>query len=219
MNYNSLTAGTYEATKRHYVQNIENGLVSRVAFATLPDNFAGEIPIFKKFTPKQQANIDICIDLLEQAEGKISLPKTLKAIQSWCKDIRKLAMETQSNAIEMFYKRAAVMGTRAAAIAYILGGRKESKVVIDFALWVADYVLQQQVYLWGGYTEKEETEKNNTPVLNLYQKLPHEFTREELVNLRAMNGQGTNVRQIISRWKQAGMIQELEKNHYQKTQS
>ena len=107
------------------------------------------------------------------------------------------------------------MGARAGAIAYILCGGKESKVVIEFALWVAEYVLQQQVYLWGHNMEHEDKVRTTAPA-NLFKMLPDEFTRKEMEDLRAVDGQGTNVRQIISRWKKAGMIQELEKNRYQK---
>ena len=217
VNCNVVSSGTYKATRSHYAGHVENGLVSRTIFATLPDNFAGKMPVFKKFTPKQQANIDKAISLLEQAEGTIQLPKTLKAINEWQEEKRLLANETQSQAIDSFRRRAAVIGYRAGALAYILSERKETKTSIDFALWVADYVLQQQVYIWGSYMENQEELKTTTPVLNLYQELPDKFTREELRELRLMNGMSSNERMNISRWKQANMIREIGKNLYLKT--
>jgi hypothetical protein len=70
-------------------------------------------------------------------------------------------------AIDAFYKRAGVMGYRAAVIAYILNDYKETTHVIDFGLWVADYVLQQQVAMWGAYIENAEQMETSTPVANL----------------------------------------------------
>ena len=90
-------------------------------------------------------------------------------------------------------------------------------MVTEFALWVADYVLQQQVSLWGSYLESQEEMKSTTPVLNLYQELPDEFTREELRELRFMNGMSDNERMNLSRWKKANMIVEIRKGLYAKT--
>ena len=217
VNCNVVSSGTYKATKSHYGSHVENGLVSRTIFASLPDNFGGQMPVFKRFTPKQQANITQAITLLEQAEGQIQLPKTLKAINGWLEEKRVLANETQSLAIDSFRRRAAVIGCRAGAVAYILCGKKETKIVTEFALWVADYVLQQQVSLWGSYMENQEEMKNTTPVLNLYQELPEEFTREELRELRLMNGMSGNERMNLSRWKKVNMIVEIKKGLYAKT--
>lgn len=217
VNCNVLSSGTYKATKGHYGGHVENGLVSRTIFATLPDNFGGLMPIFKKFSPKQQANLAQAITLLEQAEGQIQLPKTLKVINQWLEEKRQLANETQSLAIDSFRRRSAVIGFRAGALAYLLCDKKETKVVTEFAFWVADYVLQQQVSLWGSYLESQEEMKSTTPVLNLYQELPDEFTREELRELRFMNGMSDNERMNLSRWKKANMIVEIRKGLYAKT--
>lgn len=125
-------------------------------------------------------------------------------------------METMNPAIDTFYKRSAVMGFRAGGIVYILNGYKETSLVVDFALWVADYVLQQQVSMWGAYLENAQSMQSANPVANLYKELPDEFTREELTNLRILSGKSDNVRMIISRWKKANMIREVEKNRYAK---
>lgn len=213
---NSITTGTYKATKRHYEHHVEDGLVSRTVFGQLPSNFAGKMPVFKKFTAKQLENIERAIDLLEQAEGKIKLPKTLKAIDAWLDEKRQLANETQSNAINSFFRRAAVIAARGAAVFSVLYGNKEPRTLIDFALWLADYTLQQQVALWGSYVENQE-EVKVTPLANLYQDLPEKFSREELRNFRIMNGMPENPRMNIKRWKDAGMIREVEKGQYVKT--
>lgn len=216
--YNLVTGGTDESTRKFFGKHVMDGLISRVAFTRIIDEFAGEMPIFKKLTDKQTAEIEQGVKMLEEAEGEIKLPRTLKAIEGWIVEKRQLAVETMSPAIDALYKRSAVMGARAGAIATILSGGKENSVVVEFALFIADYVLQQQVSLWGYHFEKETESTNTCSLANLYKELPEEFTRQELINLRLINGQGSNVREIICRWKKGGMIREVEKNRYIKTQ-
>lgn len=214
--YNMVSGGTEESTSKFYASNVLNGTASRVAFTRIPDDFALEMPKFKELSAKQKLAIEQGIQTLEEAEGEIRLPRTGKVIEQWLDEKRQLARETMSLAIDAFYKRSAVMGYRAAAVAYVLCGYKETSVVTDFGLWVADYVLQQQVAMWGSYIENAEQMVTSTPIANLFAELPEEFTREELKKLRSINGQSTNVRMIILRWKQAGMIQETEPGRYVK---
>ena len=216
--YNTLSGGTPDTTDDFFRGNALNGSATRYAIATVPDNFGGKMPVFKALTVKQKAYIEHGIDLLEQAEGEVRLPKLLKALESWQEEKRQLAIETQSKAIDTFRRRSANIGFRAGALAYKVCSDKETSVVIDFALWVADYVLQQQVAQWGKELERNEESKQVHPVINLYKELPDEFTREDLRNLRIMNGMPENPRMNILRWKQAGMIYEVEKSLYRKTQ-
>ena len=215
--YNMLSGGTPDTTEDFFRGNALNGSATRYCIATIPENFGGKMPVFKTLTAKQKAFIEQGIDLLEQAEGEIHLPKILKALEAWQEEKRQLAIETQSKAIDTFRRRSANIGFRAGALAYKLCGDKENSVVIDFTLWVADFVLQQQVAQWGAELERSEEPKQAHPVVNLYQELPEKFTREELVNLRIVNGQGKNVRMIIKRWRDSGMIQELGDKSYIKT--
>lgn len=218
--YNTASGGTDASTNKYFGKHVLDGYVSRVAFTRIPDEFGGDIPKFKTLTAKQEAEIEQGIRMLEEAEGEIKLPRTLKAIEQWLVEKRQLAIETMSSAIDALYKRSAVMGFRAGGIAYVLCGGKETKEVVDFTLFVADYILQQQVALWGNVFEAEAESTTVCSLANLYQELPEEFTREELVNLRAVNGQGTNVNTILYRWKKAGMIRELETSRrYIRTQA
>ena len=215
--YNTLSGGTPDTTEEFFRGNALNGSATRYAVTTIPDNFGGKMPVFKTLTTKQKAFIEQGIDLLEQADGEVRLPKVLKAIEEWQEEKRLLAIETQSKAIDTFRRRSANIGFRAGGLAYKLCGDKETSMVVDFALWVADYVLQQQVAQWGAELERGEEPKQAHPVINLFQEVDEQFTRQELVDLRVVNGQSKNVRMIIKRWKDNGMIVEIEPNLYVKT--
>ena len=214
--YNTLSGGTPDTTEEFFRGNALNGSATRYAVATIPDNFGGKMPVFKTLTTKQRAFIEQGIDILEQAEGEIHLPKVLKALATWQEEKCQLAIETQSKAIDTFRRRSANIGFRAGALAYKLCGDKENSVVVDFALWVTDFLLQQQGAQWGAELERGEEPKQAHPVINLFQELPEKFTREELVSLRTINGQGKNIRMIIKRWRDNGMIQELDDKSYVK---
>lgn len=216
---NGLGGGTYKSSVNFYGKHVEDGLVGRVAFVVLPPNEGGKMPIIRQLTSKQEAVIQAGILALESAEGEVCLPRTLKALEKWLDEKYQLSVETMSTSIDIFRKRAASMGYRAAVISYILFGYKEKQAVIDYALWVTDVVLKYQVALWGNQLENSEQVIAATSVPNLYKELPEEFTREELVNLRIINGQGSNVRTILSRWRKEGKIIDIETNLFRKTQA
>ena len=215
--YNGGSGGTDDTTEKFYGKHVHDGLVGRVAFTRIDEREDGKMPIIKKPTPKQEAAIQQGIQALEAAEGEVRLPRTLKALEKWLEEKFQLYVETTSEAINVFRKRAAVMGFRAAIIAYILFGYREKQAVVDYALYIADYVLQQQVARWGDRLESGDQTPTVTSVVNNYRELPEEFTREEFVNLRIINNQPTNVRQILSRWRKAGMIEDIDGNRFRKT--
>ena len=217
--YNLLFCGTPGSVNKFFLPHLTDGLVSRTIFTSLPDNFGGDMPVFKAFSDKDMAVIADGITRLENAEGTIQLPKLTKAIMQWLDEKRLLALETQSIAIDTFRKRCAVIGFRAGALAYLLNENVENRCVIDFACWIADYVLQQQVLGFGSAIEKEESgflESKTGPVLQLFSMLPSQFTRHQLEELRASNGQSSNIRMIIHRWKKNGMIEEVAQNTFTK---
>lgn len=217
--YNLLFCGTPGSVNRFFQPHLTDGLVSRTIFTSLPDNFGGDIPVFKAFSEKDMVVITDGITRLENAEGTLQLPKLTKAITQWLDEKRLLALETQSIAVDTFRKRSAVIGFRAGALAYLLNESVENRCVIDFACWIADYVLQQQVLGFGPAIEKEESgyqEQRIGAVLQLFSMLPSQFTRQQLVELRASNGQSTDIRMIIHRWKKNSMIEEVTQNTYTK---
>ena len=70
---------------------------------------------------------------------------------------------------------------------------------------------------WGDRIECGEHITSITSVVNNYKALPEVFSREEFVNLRILNGQPTNIRSILSRWRKEGKIVDIDKNHFRKT--
>ena len=219
--YNLLLTGTPGGMYRFF-KDVEDGLVTRFCFAQLPDMFGSDIPAFENYTPAEEREIIEIATRLDQSEGFIACSHVGNRIRRWLNDKRELAIREDSRAIDTLRKRAAVIGYRAGMLAYLLNGQKYDKAVGEFTSWVAEYIFQNQMELFGSKFEEVaqsqiRVKENRSQVISLLQALPEQFTRNELMALRARNGQSTNVATVISRWRSSGFITQVEKNTYRKT--
>ena len=219
--YNLLLTGTPGGMYRFF-KDVEDGLVTRFCFAQLPDMFGSDIPAFDNYTPAEEREIIAIAESLDQAEGTIACSHVGVRIRRWLNDKRELAIREDSRAIDTLRKRSAVIGFRAGMLAYLLNGKKYDKAVGDFAAWVAEYIFQNQMQLFGSKFEEVAqsqivVNEKRSQVTSLLALLPETFTRNELMALRARNGQSTRVEMVISRWRSAGFITTTTKNTYTKT--
>ena len=219
--YNLLLTGTPGGMYRFF-KDVEDGLVTRFCFAQLPDMFGSDIPAFENYTAAEEEEIIDIAETLDKAAGTIACSHVGIRIRRWLNDKRDLAIREDSRAIDTLRKRAAVIGYRAGMLAYLLNECIYTKEVGQFASWVAEYVFQNQMELFGSKFEEVaqsqiRVKENRSQVISLLQALPEQFTKTELMALRARNGQSTNVATVLSRWRSAGFITQVEKNTYKKT--
>lgn len=219
--YNLLLTGTPGGMYRFF-KDVEDGLVTRFCFAQLPDMFGSDIPAFENYTAAEEEEIIDIAETLDKAAGTIACSHVGIRIRRWLNDKRDLAIREDSRAIDTLRKRAAVIGYRAGMLAYLLNECVYSKEVGQFASWVAEYVFKNQMELFGSkFEEVAQTQirvkENRSQVVSLLQALPEQFTRNELMALRARTGQSTRVDMVISRWRSSGFITQVEKNTYKKT--
>lgn len=219
--YNLLLTGTPGGMYRFF-KDVEDGLVTRFCFAQLPDMFGADIPAFENYTQAEEEEIIDIAQTLDKAEGTIACSHVGVRIRRWLNDKRELAIKEDSRAIDTLRKRAAVIGYRAGMLAYLLNECIYTKEVGQFTSWVAEYVFQNQMELFGSKFEEVaqsqiRVRENRSQVVSLLQALPEQFTRNELMALRARNGQSTRVDVVISRWRSSGFITQVEKNTYKKT--
>ena len=219
--YNLLLTGTPGGMYRFF-KDVEDGLVTRFCFAQLPDMFGADIPAFENYTEAEEREIIDIADTLDKAAGTIACSHVGVRIRRWLNDKRELAIREDSRAVDTLRKRAAVIGYRAGMLAYLLNECVYTKEVGQFTSWVAEYVFQNQMELFGSKFEEVaqsqiRVRENRSQVVSLLQVLPEQFTKSDLMALRARNGQSTNVAMVISRWKAAGFIKQVEKNTYRKT--
>ena len=219
--YNLLLTGTPGGMYRFF-KDVEDGLVTRFCFAQLPDMFGADIPAFENYTEAEEREIIDIAETLDKAAGTIACTHVGNRIRRWLNDKRELAIREDSRAIDTLRKRSAVIGYRAGMLAYLLNGQKYDKGVGEFTVWVAEYIFQNQMQLFGNKFEEVAqshiiANERRGNVISLLSELPATFTRTELIALRSRRGQSTQVACVLSRWRTAGFITQTAKNTYRKT--
>ena len=219
--YNLLLTGTPGGMYRFF-KDVEDGLVTRFCFAQLPDMFGSDIPAFENYTEAEEREIIDIAETLDKAAGTIACTHVGNRIRRWLNDKRELAIREDSRAIDTLRKRSAVIGYRAGMLAYLLNGQKYDKGVGEFTVWVAEYIFQNQMQLFGNKFEEVAqshiiANERRGNVISLLSELPATFTRTELIALRSRRGQSTQVACVLSRWRTAGFITQTAKNTYRKT--
>lgn len=215
--YNYLFAGTYEAVLEFYNQKaVKTGLATRTIVAYVPDTYDEERPVFKGLSEKDKVYVDGVVELLVNYNKEVKCPKVDKGIYKWLVSHKKWANEADDAAMKFFLHRAASIGDRAGKLAYVLEGEKENKRVVEFAVWVANTVMLNQIRLWGRFAEE-----SSLPVCvakrNVYKELDDTFTYSDLMQKLGSGTSSANMRKIVSRWKQANLIVKTSNGVFVKT--
>ena len=222
--YNLLLTGTPNSMKRFF-KDLENGLATRVCFAQLPDTSFTEIPVFAPYSAADKAEIIRWARQLDAEEGKISCPKVGAVIADWLERKRQQAIDADSHAMDTLRRRAAVIGFRAGMLCFLLENRKFTKVVGDFAEWVAEYVFRNQMELWGNQMELELSgalelmSGERGAASSLLALLPKEFTAADLIKLRARKGQSVKssaICMVLNRWRSNNRIEKISDTTWRK---
>lgn len=226
--YNLLICGTPNAMNRFF-NDVEDGLVSRVCFIKLPDMLGTKMPQFGAYRKADKEYIKGITQALTMGNGKdadgmmwMESKRLSLAISSWLEDKRMEFLQTQDNpALDVFRRRAAVVGYRAGMICWAIEG-KMTKEGVDFALWVASYMLHNLLDMFGESMNKtllnDELSRvsRGTKVGSLLGCLPESFTKQMLIELANSMGIKTHAEMIVHRWKKAGIVEKVGKNVWKK---
>lgn len=216
--YNMLNSGTPKAMRRFY-PDVEDGLVSRVCFVTLPDQFGKPMPEWKELDEKQKQIVDIGLVRLNEISivGDEVQPEHVMKMEWLNKDLKRWTLAQQSRAVkdgdrtrDIFCRRAAVVGFRAGMLAWFLYGEKNTPTirmnVMRFSVWVANCMLNQHLLRFN----IQNSSSNTNPYEDLFKSLNKEFTREELEKAMYTANVESPIKIVLYRWKLAGLIDEVE---------
>ena len=227
--YNLLLLGTPNAVGRFF-KDPEDGLVSRVSFTQIPDQFGADMPVWGRLSKEESDEmVTTCRVLMEQhsktAEKKYyNLDYVNDALNSWLLEQRDLAVVSMSRARDVARRRAAVVGFRAALLAVALNevAQKEYKKedIIWFAKYIADVHLSSMLALYGDLMERVLNRTSDTKNLKvgktIFSDLPETFTRNELYAAMRKGGYATLPRKAIYIWKKQGLIEKINSNEFRK---
>ena len=214
--YNLLLSGTPNSMRRFF-KDVEDGMVTRVCFAQLPDTSFAEMPVFAPYTEAEKAEIIRWARRLDTEEGTIECSAVDEAISQWCREKLQQASDADNRAMDTFRRRAAVIGFRAGMLCYLLEDRKATDVVREFATWVAEYVFRNQMELWGDQMEMAcagalKMRDGRDVMGSLLALLPGEFVTADLIKLRAKKGMNVSVssiKSLLHRWKKKRRIAQV----------
>lgn len=215
--YNTLFSGTPKAMRRFY-PDVEDGLVSRVCFVTLPDQFGKPMPAWKELTNEQKAIVDLNLVRLNevsiigdevQEDHVLKLEWLNKAIENWIKAQQMEAVKNDDRTRDIFCRRSAVVGFRAGMLAFFLWGEPKRvtptirRNVIEFSLWVANCMLNQHLLRFN----IQGTGSNTMQWSEVYEMLGDEFTRDDLEKCLSVRDVNTPGKMVLYKWRLAGLIE------------
>ena len=216
--YNTLFSGTPKAMRRFY-PDVEDGLVSRVLFVTIPDQFGKPMPVWGELGGRELLEVERQIRRLNevsiigdvvQHDHVMELGFLNQALDLWLKEQQSEAVRTGNRTLDIFCRRAAVVGFRAGMLAWFLYGEKDSRTcrknTVDFARWVAGQMLTQHLLRF----QIEGSGSNTSHWEEAYNMLPDEFSREDLQRVCALLGKNTPIKNVVYNWRLLGNIEILE---------
>ena len=221
--YNFLTSGTPKAMRRFY-PDVEDGLVSRVCFVTLPDQFGKKMPEWRKLTTTEQAVVDRkLIDLNNisiigdevQPEHYLKMKFVNDELRKWITKQQASAIKNEDRTRDIFCRRAAVVGFRAGMLAWFLYEEKNTPTirrnVVKFAIWVADMMLNQ--HLMRFHVQKSS---NTIRQSDLLDAMSDTFSRDDVEREATKRGVDVKIRDLLYNWQVAGVIEVIEKQKNKK---
>lgn len=225
--YNLLILGTPRQVDKFF-NDVENGLVSRCMFASLPDGFAQRMPIFKDPTPDGVVFIKKFINRLREAKNVIEIPEVNEVLDAWLEKQRLLALQSGDRARDTFRKRAAVMAFRAAMVVAAGYERRKAakKVLQDFALYIADMVLREQMvfaaarmdeaFALNSESRSARKSRGENRRETLFQALPESFSANDITSLAAKSLVFTPTKQLVYLWRKNGLIERTSNGSFRK---
>lgn len=224
MYYNLLLSGTPKAMRRFY-PDVEDGLISRVCFVTLPDQFGRPMPVWGTMSDKERQIVDVALVRLNEIslQGDVVQPDHMMkldwlntAIKQWILRQQSEAVRTDDRTRDIFCRRSAVVGFRAGMLAWFLYGEKNTptirKNVMRFSEWVSNCMLNQHLLRF----KVNGTDSNVNKWEEAYNMLGDEFTREEVKKALQTTGSESPVRITLYQWQLLGIIEPIEQGREMK---
>ena len=214
--YNWTIFGTYGSFNKCFQRdNAENGLGGRVLISELPDTRFAKMPKYRPLTDEEQDAIQQAARKLSEMKGFVDTPRLRKAIGKWVEEKRILALKNNDEVMDNFRRRAAVIGFRCGVIFFLLSGDEhESKACVDFMLMMAEYCLDTQMRLLGNMIESQQAQNAPAEVRNIsdkttYDKLPKEFTYDDVREAKGSGFSASTYRSDVKRWRDNKLVEEI----------
>ena len=213
--YNWTIFGTYGSFNKCFQRdNTENGLGGRILISEFPDTRFAKMPKYRPLSDEEQEAIQQAAKRLSELKGFVDTPRLRKAIGKWAEEKRLLALKNDDEVMDNFRRRAAVIAFRCAVVFHLLSGEeRESKACVDFMLTMAEYCLDTQMRMLGNMMQSQQEQSAPAEIRSIsdkttYDKLPEEFTYEDVRQAKGPDCKESTYRSTVRRWRQNGMIED-----------
>lgn len=219
--YNWSATGTKRAFDKFFDgDSIEGGLASRVCFAEMPYHLFEPLAKEQQLSAQDIKRIAEAVEKLSTAKGTLKLKKVNAALAEW--ENKRIIIDMASSmpeAGDFFRKRAAVIGFRCGAVAYLLTG-KETNAVVEFTVLMTEYVFQSQMHFladkfYDNTVKANERQQRRTENGIIFDNLSQRFTLDD-VKRQKPDATVHCLTQTISVWKKANWITKVAKNTWEK---
>lgn len=217
--YNCIYSGTPKAVRRFF-PDVEDGLVSRVLFVTIPDQSFKQTDVFGTFKPKDLENLNYHLERLNavsvidgdpQPEHMLKLDFLTKHMMKWVVAQQKYAQINDDVTRDTFCRRSAVIGFRAGMIAFYLWDEVTTPTMMrkvkNFATWIANCALRQFLMRF----KIEHDTRSTFKFKEVYDELPDEFDYTRLRATVDNMDVKSKPNDIVYRWRLAGRVEETGK--------
>ena len=135
-----------------------------------------------------------------------------KPLLDWLEEERIKSASTLNEARDVFRRRAAVKGFRLALLChglYANVAKREQQIITNFVKWFCTVDLRNSLYQFGErYNEvQQNAKKNAVPQAEIFNKMPDEFTKDELRVVLQRAYIKTPVKMVIHLWNKNKLIE------------
>ena len=150
---------------------------------------------------------------------EVDMAWVLPTIGNWLEVQRKQAAQELNVARDVFRKRVAVRGFRIGLICMALWEnprKSDLEKCIPFIEWWMNQDIESSLSLWGQRYNAETQTDPALPQKNVFNELPEVFDKQAVYIECTRQGVRTPIKGIIYLWKQNGLVEKTDKNHWKK---
>ncbi|MDO4160420.1 MAG: BT4734/BF3469 family protein [Prevotellaceae bacterium] len=220
-NWNAST--TIKKGRAYFSRVLTDGPISRLNFCTIPEREIGaDMPVYGEYDTRFDRQLKPYIDNLCKAGGRVICNEATalaKRLQEECAEFARLS---ESRVYENLSYRALVIAWLKACVLYVANGKKWDNTFDEFIRWSLQYDLWCKIAFFGSAIENAEREsacttQQHSGPRNMLELLPNEFTREDAVKVRILQGKserGTN--EMLRNWERRGYLKTEDRKNYTK---
>jgi len=212
-----------QKAKRYFRYNIQDGTLSRVGLSYIPrpEDRTDKIPRQGDYDQKFRLQLDAYLIRLQAAQGEIECAEAIELIRELAKEMCDIAVKSGDENFADLSHRALVIAWLKGCVLYVAGGYEWTKQIEEFVRWSLYYDLWSKEALFAARLRElkdidtYQTRQNGPQ--NLLEKVPEEFSYDDLVRIRVANGKTEDGTQnLLNVWRTRKYIELIGENRYRK---